>query len=151
MAGLDPEVTVRLSMFGWGSHNEAGVHVVRMLLAGLFDRHPNLQVISGHWGEMVPFYLNRLDDMIPPGASLLSRTVSDTYRQHVTVTPSGMMNLPHLEFIRSVLGVERIIYSVDYPFLTQTGARAFLEGLSISEDERALIAHGNAEALLFRR
>ena len=149
--GLDPEVTVRLSMFGWGWHNEAGIHVVRMMLAGLFDRHPNLQVISGHWGEMVPFYLNRLDDMIPRGASRLSRTLSDTYRQHVTVTPSGMMNLPHLEFVRSVLGAERIIYSIDYPFLTQTGARAFLEGLPIGEDERALIAHGNAEALLFRR
>ena len=94
--GLDPEISVRLSTFGWGWHHEAGIHVVRMMLAGLFEKVPTLQVISGHWGEMVPFYLNRLDDMIPPGASLLSRTVSETYRMHVSVTPSGMLNQPAL-------------------------------------------------------
>ncbi len=144
------EITARLSLFGWGWHHEAGVHVVRMMLAGLFDAHPNLQVISGHWGEMVPFYLNRLDDMIPPGASGLSRTISETYRAHVSVTPSGMMNLPHFEFVRSVLGVDRILYSIDYPFLTQTGARSFLETLPVGEDDRERIAHGNAEALFSR-
>ncbi len=149
--GLDPEVTVRLSMFGWGWHSEAGIHVVRMMLAGLFETVPNLQVISGHWGEMVPFFLNRLDDMIPPGASRLSRTMSETYRAHVSVTPSGMMNRPHFDFVRAVLGSERIIYSVDYPFLTQTGARGFLEGLPIGQDEREMIAHGNVEALFPRR
>ena len=148
--GLDPEITVRLSMFGWGWHHEAGIHVVRMMLAGLFEKVPTLQVISGHWGEMVPFYLNRLDDMIPPGASLLSRTVSETYRMHVSVTPSGMLNQPHFDFIRKVLGSDRILYSVDYPFLTQTGARGFLESLPIDQHEREMIAHGNAEAL-FRR
>ena len=140
-----------LSLFGWGWHHEAGVHVVRMMLAGLFDAHPNLQVISGHWGEMVPFYLNRLDDIVPPGASGLSRTISETDRAHVSVTPSGMMNLPHFEFVRSVLGIDRILYSIDYPFLTQTGARTFLETLPVGEDDRALIAHGNAEALFSRR
>ena len=144
---FEAEVTARLSMFGWGWHNEAGIHVVRMMLAGLFDSLPNLQVISGHWGEMVPFYLNRLDDMIPPGASGLSRTIGETYRAHVSVTPSGMMNLPHFEFIRSVLGIDRILYSIDYPFLTQTGARAFLETLPVGADDRERIAHGNAEAL----
>ncbi len=148
--GLDPEITVRLSMFGWGWHHEAGIHVVRMMLAGVFEKVPTLQVISGHWGEMVPFYLNRLDDMIPPRASLLSRTVSETYRTHVSVTPSGMLNQPHFDFIRKVLGSDRILYSVDYPFLTQTGARGFLENLPIDQHERDMIAHGNAEAL-FRR
>ena len=149
-AGFGTEVSARLSLFGWGWHNEAGVHVIRMMLAGLFDRFPNLQAISGHWGEMVPFYLQRMDDMIPRAATGLSRSITDTYRAHVHVTPSGMMNLPHFEFILKVIGADRIIYSVDYPFLTQTGARTFLEGLSIDEDERERIAHGNAEALLFR-
>ena len=149
-AGLASVVTARLSSFGWGWHNEAGIQVIRMILSGLFDKFPNLQVMSGHWGEMVPFYLQRMDDMMPPDVSGLSRTISDTYRAHVFVTPSGMMNRPHFDFINAVLGVERIIYSVDYPFLSQTGARAFLENLSIDQAAKEKIAHGNAEALMFR-
>ena len=105
--GLDKEVSARLSLFGWGWHNEAGVQVLRLLLAGVFDRIPKLQIISGHWGEMVPFYLQRLDDSIPQEASRLSRTITDTYREHVYVTPSGMLRLPHFEFIRTVIGTDR--------------------------------------------
>ncbi len=150
-AGLGTVVSARLSAFGWGWHNEAGVHVIRMMLSGLFDRFPNLQVISGHWGEMVPFYLQRMDDMMPTEVTGLSRTITDTYKAHVSVTPSGMLNLPHFEFTHKVLGADRIIYSVDYPYLSNTGARDFLETLSIDQAEREKIAHGNAEGLLFRR
>ena len=149
-AGLATAVSARLSVFGWGWHNEAGVQVIRMMLSGLFDKFPNLQVISGHWGEMVPFYLQRMDDMISPDVSGLSRTISDTYKEHVFVTPSGMLNLPHFDFINAVLGADRIIYSVDYPFLSHTGARSFLENLSIDQAAKEKIAHGNAEALMFR-
>ena len=145
--GLDKEVSARLSLFGWGWHNEAGIQVIRMILSGQFDRFPNLQVISGHWGEMVPFYLQRLDDTIPLAASRLSRTITETYKQHVYVTPSGMLNVPHFEFTSKVLGVDRILYSIDYPYVTLTGAREFLESLPISEEDKEKIAHGNAEKL----
>ena len=147
-AGLLKEVSARLGMFAWGWHGEAGVHLIRLILAGVFDRNPGLQVISGHWGEMVPFYLQRLDDMLPVGATGLSRTISETFRSHVYVTPAGMLNRPHFAFIHEVVGADRILYSIDYPYLTQTGARAFLENLLIPEDDKELIAHGNAERLL---
>ena len=146
--GLDPEVTARLSLYGWGWHNEAGIQVIRLIMSGALDRHPKLRIISGHWGEMVPFYLQRLDDTLPPGATGLSRTVSQTYRDQIFVTPSGMLNLPHFKFIHEVLGAERIMFAVDYPYLTLTGARAWLENLPISDDDRAAIAHRNAEHLL---
>ena len=146
--GFDKEVSARLSLFGWGWHNEAGIHVIRLMLAGTFDTFPDLQVISGHWGEMVPFYLQRMDDALPQDATRLSRTITDTYRAHVHVTPSGMLNLPHFMFIQEVVGIDRIMFAVDYPYLTNTGARRFLEALPVSERERAQIAHGNAEALL---
>ncbi len=145
--GLDREVSARLSCFGWGWHHEAGIQVIRMMLSGKFDKFPKLQVISGHWGEMVPFYLQRMDDMIPQEASGLSRTMSETYRSHVYVTPSGMLNLPHFEFIHKVLGADRILYSIDYPYLTMGGARSFLENLPISLEEKEKIGHGNAENL----
>ncbi len=144
---LKKEVTARLSLFGWGWHNEAGVQLLRVILSGAFDRFPNLQVISGHWGEMIPFYLQRLDDMIPPQVSGLSRTISETFKRHVYVTPSGMMYLPHFEFIRKVVGEDRILYSIDYPYLTMAGARRFLETLPISQGGKDKIAHTNAEKL----
>lgn len=145
--GLDREVSARLSLFGWGWHHEAGIQVIRMMLSGVFERFSRLQVISGHWGEMVPFYLQRLDDTIPQEATRLSRSITDTYKAHVYVTPSGMLNLPHFAFIREVVGADRIIYAVDYPYVTNTGARAFLEGLPIGQEDKEKIAHRNAEAL----
>ena len=146
--GFGKDVSARLSLFGWGWHNEAGVHLIRLILSGTFDRFGDLQVISGHWGEMVPFYLQRMDDAMPPEVTGLSGTITETFRTHVHVTPSGMLNLPHFEFIRKVVGIERILFSVDYPYLTNNGARRFLEQLPVSDADRARIGHRNAETLL---
>ncbi len=146
--GFNTEVSGRLSLFGWGWHHEAGVQVLRLMLSGALDRHRSLKIISGHWGEMVPFFLQRLDDTIPPAVTGLERTLTQTYRDQVWVTPSGMLNLPHFQFIREVLGSERILFSVDYPFLTMNGARRWLEALPVSEPERLAIASGNAATLL---
>jgi predicted TIM-barrel fold metal-dependent hydrolase len=145
--GFDQEVSARLSMFGWGWHIEAGIQVLRLILSGKFEKYPDLRVISGHWGEMVPFYLQRLDDTIPREATGFSRKISEIYKTHVYVTPSGMLNLPHFEFIHKVLGSDRILYAVDYPYLTLTGARRFLEDLPISGEDKEKIAHLNAESL----
>jgi predicted TIM-barrel fold metal-dependent hydrolase len=146
--GFERELAARLSMFAWGWHNEAGIQVVRMLLAGVFDRHPKLQVISGHWGEMVPFFLQRLEDSIPQEASGLQRPIVQTYREHVYVSPSGMLTMPHFQFVHALMGSERILYSIDYPYQSLDGARAFLSALAVSDAERSLIAHGNADRLL---
>lgn len=146
--GFERELGARLAMFAWGWHNEAGIHVMRMLLAGVFDRFPGLQVISGHWGEMLPFFLQRLEDAIPQEASGLRRPIVQTYREHVFVSPSGMLTLPHFQFIHAMMGAQRILYSIDYPYQSLDGARAFIESLPVSEADKALIAHGNAERLL---
>ncbi|MBL4801940.1 MAG: amidohydrolase [Emcibacter sp.] len=146
--GFNPDLTARLSLFGWGWHHEAGIQVVRLILSGIFDRHPNLKIISGHWGEMVPFFLQRMDDTMPPEVTGLSRTISDTYRDQVWVGPSGMLNTPHFMFIRQVLGIERIIFSIDYPYLTMSGARDWLESLQIPQAEKEAIAFRNAQTLL---
>jgi uncharacterized protein len=139
--GLKPEVSAQFSLGGWGWHHEAGIQVVRLILSGAFERFPQLQVISGHWGEMVPFYLQRLDDTMPPNVTGLSTTITETYRNHVRVTPSGMFYRPHFEFIREVIGVDRLIWAVDYPYLTLEGTRKFLESLAITDDEAHRIAH----------
>ncbi len=61
-----------------------------------------------------PFYLSRLDDAIPQAVTGLSRSIMETFKQHVYVTPSGIMGLPQLELIHKVVGADRILYSVDY-------------------------------------
>lgn len=147
-SGLNPDLSARLSLFGWGWHHEAGIQVVRLILSGALDRHRSLKIISGHWGEMVPFFLQRMDDTMPPEVTGLERTIGDTYRAHVWVGPSGMLQTPHFMFVREVLGIERIVFSIDYPYLTMTGARQWLEGLPIPEHEKEAIAFRNAESLL---
>ncbi|WP_030910964.1 amidohydrolase family protein [Streptomyces sp. NRRL F-5126] len=147
-AGFAPEVSAWLSLGAWGWHHEAGVHVLRLILSGAFETHPGLQVISGHWGEMVPFYLSRLDDALPPRATGLSSTITETYRDHVWVTPSGVGGLPHFEFIHKVVGADRIIWSTDYPYLAMDGTRAFVEKLPVAQEDREKMAHLNAEKLL---
>jgi predicted TIM-barrel fold metal-dependent hydrolase len=96
---------------------------------------------------MVPFFLQRLDDMLPPNLTGLSQTITETYRNHVWVTPSGLFDLPQFRFIHTVIGADRIIWSVDYPYLTMDGTREFLANLPVSEQDREKIAHLNAESL----
>ncbi len=146
--GFNAEVEARFPLFGWGWHHEAGIQVIRLILSGALDRHRNLKIISGHWGEMVPFYLQRLDDTMPREVTGLSRTISQTYRDQVWVGPSGMLDLPHFLFIREIMGIERVVFSIDYPYLTMNGARAWLEKLPIPHHEKEAFAWRNASNLL---
>ncbi len=146
-AGLPEEVSTQFSLGGWGWHHEAGIHLLRLILSGVFERLPGLQVISGHWGELVPFYLHRLDHVIPTSISGLEKTVSEIYRSNVWITPSGMFHRAHFEFLRETIGLDRLIWSVDYPYLTLDGTRSFLDGLSLDSAEKHKITHGNAEKL----
>ena len=96
---------------------------------------------------MVPFYLRGLHDMLPPKITGLSRTITETYLNQVWVTPSGMFDLLHFQFIHTVIGADRIIWSVDYPYLTLDGTREFIGKLPVSEQDRGKITHLNAEKL----
>lgn len=146
--GLDPLVSARFQTSAWGWHQETAVHFLNLVLSGVFDRHPDLQVILGHWGEMVPFYLDRLDEALPQRLTKLERGIADYVRQNVYITPSGMFSQAQLRYCVDVLGAERIMYSVDYPFVGNEGAAAFLDEADLPETTKADIAHGTAERLL---
>ena len=147
-AGFDPAVSASFATFGWGWHLDTGIHALRMVLGGVFDRYPNLQLLLGHWGEMIPFYLARFAEVFTQVASQLQRPVADYFLQQMSITPSGMFTLPPFLLAMQVLGAERILYSVDYPFQDGGQARAFLENAPISPADKEKIAHGNAEKLL---
>ena len=146
--GLGDEVSARLSLHGWGWHNEAGIQVLRTILAGRFDQFPKLQLIAGHWGEMLPFFLSRIDQSMPQFVTKLERTVTETFKQNVYITPSGIFDYPQLKFCVEVVGADRIIHSVDCPFISNEGAKPFIENAPISDAEKEQIAYKNAEKLL---
>jgi uncharacterized protein len=132
--------------FGW--HAEAGVHIVRLILSGAPDRHPDLKLLSGHWGELAGFYLERLDETLARVPTGLARRPGEYYRDQVWVTPSGMYNQNQLNFMMAELGPDRIIYSEDFPYVVRDNVSAFLAQAGLSAADTNAIAHANAEALL---
>jgi len=146
--GFDATVEFFLSSAAWGWHSETGLHVLRLILGGVFDHFPQLQLIIGHMGEMLPFMLSRIDDVLPPTRARLERPVSDYLRSNLHITTSGIFTLPPLLCALMVLGVERIMFSVDYPYSSNETGSAFLATAAISPADKQLIAHRNAERLL---
>jgi predicted TIM-barrel fold metal-dependent hydrolase len=147
-SGLAGQVRATLATGGWGWHAETGLHVLRIILGGVFDRFPGLQLIIGHMGENLPFSLARADDRLSPEITGLKRRVADYVRDHVYVTTSGYFTDAPLLCTLMVLGADRILFSVDYPFASNGRGRAFLDAAPVSEADREKIAHGNAERLL---
>jgi predicted TIM-barrel fold metal-dependent hydrolase len=145
--GFRPEVTYMLSGAGWGWHIETAIHVLRMILGGTFDRYPNLQVIIGHMGEALPFMQSRVDIMTP-AITGLKRPISAYLRENLHYTFSGFNYTPTFLDLLLQVGVDRIMFSADYPYGSMTQARAFLDQLPVSVADRERIAHGNAERLL---
>jgi len=146
--GFSPMVTDMLAGGAWGWHIETGVHLIRMILGGVFDRHPRLQVVIGHLGEGIPFMLPRLNRNLPTDVTKLERPLGAYLRENVHYTFGGF-NFP-ATFLNLLLevGVERIMFSVDHPYGSMAEARAFLQHLPVSEADRTRIACGNAEKLL---
>jgi predicted TIM-barrel fold metal-dependent hydrolase len=144
--GLPPAVAGRLATGAWGWHAEAGLHVLRMIATGVFDRHPRLRLIVGHCGEMVPFMLDRIDAMLRP-ASLAHRP-SEYFLRNIWVTTSGLFSLPPVLCTVQVLGVDRVLFSVDYPFGDNAAGRAMLDTLPLAPADKAKVAGGNAERVL---
>jgi predicted TIM-barrel fold metal-dependent hydrolase len=146
--GFSPPVTAVFAGAGWGWHIETAVHLIRMILGGVFDRYPKLQVVIGHLGEGIPFMLPRLNKNLPTEVTKLNRPIGAYLRENVHYTFGGF-NFP-ATFLNLLLevGVGRIMFSVDHPYGSMAEARAFLQHLPVSEADRERIAHGNAEKLL---
>jgi len=147
-AGLAPAVAGRLATNAWGWHAEAGLHTLRLVAGGAFERHPGLRLIIGHCGEMLPFMLARADQMLPPQVTGLPEHLSSYMHRNVWVTTSGMFSLPPVLCSIQVMGIERVLFSVDYPFAANALGRELLNALPLSPADTAKIAGGNAERLL---
>jgi len=146
--GLPEDYGFFLSMAGWGWHVETGMHVLRLIGAGLFDRFPKLQVIIGHMGENLPYSLARADAVLSRSRAPLKRRVAEYFHQHFHITTSGYFTLPPLLCALEVVGADRILFSIDYPFSSTEQGRRFLDSFPLNSADLNKIAHGNAERLL---
>ena len=146
--GLPDAVAHSLSIAGWGWHAEMGLHSLRLVVSGVFDRFPKLQIIIGHMGEFIPYCLARSDKILSRAASHLQRRVSEYFRSNFHFTTSGYFTIPPLLCALMVFGPEHILFAVDYPYSPNAAGRSLLNSAPISPSALEMISHGNAERLL---
>lgn len=149
-SGMNPQLGRMLSIAGWGWHAEQGLHTLRLIASGVFDRFPKLQIIIGHMGEMIPYFLARIDAVLNPVArhAGLQGSVAHYFHENVHITTSGIFTAPPFNLALEVVGADRILFSVDYPYSSNRQGREFLDKLSLSPADFDKITHGNAERLL---
>ncbi len=134
--------------FGYGWHVDVGIHMMRLIFSGIFNKLPNLKLITGHWGELVPYYFARIDEMIPEAATGLGRPFSEIYKEHVYITPSGIVSKGPAMLAISEMGADHVLWAHDFPYVKRRDIKDFLLGLPISREEKEKIAFKNAEKLL---
>ncbi|MGZ3762153.1 MAG: amidohydrolase family protein [Mucilaginibacter sp.] len=138
-----------IACWGWGWHSETAIHVLRLLAAGTFDKYPGLKIIIGHMGEMLPMMWVRSERAFKPGAGGDNqRTLSDTFRQQLYITTSGFFTQPPLRLALDTIGIDNLIFSVDYPFSSNEMGIDFLQQIQLPAEQITKIAHGNADKLL---
>jgi hypothetical protein len=137
-----------LETAGWGWHSETAVHLLRMVVAGTLDRHPELKLIIGHMGEMLPMMMARADQVFALDIDHLKRPVSRTIVDQVWITTSGIFDEPPFLAALLTFGIDRIMFSVDYPYAPNAKGRAFLDRLALAPADMVKLTHGNADALL---
>ena len=134
----------------WGYGMETGTHSVRLMLSGVLDRFPRLRVVLGHMGEALAFWLWRLDYMASPGSRADLRNqlkASEYFRRNFAITTSGLEDAAVLRLCVDKIGIDNVMWAIDYPYQPTAPAVAFLEsaGLSAADLERS--AHTNAERI----
>jgi len=132
---------------GMGFTVETAVHAMRLVMSGLFDELPGLQIIMGHLGEALPFLLWR-SDMALSRNTTLKRRFQDYVRHNFHVTTSGNFSHPALQCCLAELGPERVMFAVDYPYAANNEAVGFMRGTAVGPDVRRAILAGNATRLL---
>jgi 5-carboxyvanillate decarboxylase len=144
-AGLDGAI------FGFGV--DTGMHLLRLITAGIFDRYPDLQIMVGHAGEALPYWAYRLDYMHQAGVRSkryarmkpLKKTILEYLRSNVLVTTSGMAWAPAILFLQQVLGEDRVMYAMDYPYQYEADEVRTHDLLDIPIETKRKLMQTNAE------
>lgn len=137
-----------LATAGWGYTVETATQAIRMVLSGVFDAYPGLQMVLGHMGETLPFLLWRVNQALSRVENTQTRSFREIFEAHFHVTTSGNFSNPALLCTVQEMGVDRVMFSVDYPFVENQPGADWAEQLSFSREDRVKILNGNARKLL---
>jgi len=150
-------------MQSWGWQVETGTHLLRIMSAGVFDRYPNLKIIIGHMGELIPYNLQRINKALTLGnwllagqsdssgtqnISVMKKSVYYYMRQNVFITTSGVTDQLAFNCAVAELGIDNIMFSVDDPFGDNFESVEFLNKSDLSKKEKVKLAYRNAERIL---
>ena len=163
-SGFAPEVSTFLSIAGVGWHIDAGIHCIRLIMGGVFDRFPGLQIIAGHNFEILSWAAWRMDYGFPLKKNGgLKRTIKEYLRENFYggILPGEYMNqapgamdkswsLAYQAYLSlaNTVGIDRVLFTADHPYGNMKAAQQFFEQLPINVDDKEKIAHLNAERLL---
>lgn len=139
------------AIFGFGV--ETGMHLLRLITIGIFDRYPDLQIMVGHMGEALPYWLYRLDFMHQAGVRSkryermkpLNKTIAEYMRSNVLITNSGMAWEPAIRFAQQVVGEDRVMYAMDYPYQVEAREVRAMDTMDISPELKKKFFQTNAE------
>lgn len=139
----------RLDAAVWGYGMEVGTHAVRLMMSGTLDRFDKLKIVLGHMGEAVPFWLWRLDFMGAPGRGRSPNKLkaSEYFQRNFAITTSGVEDPIALKYCIDKIGLDRIMWAIDYPYQPTAPAVAWIDAAPLTDAEREKICHGNAERI----
>lgn len=150
---IDPMLESGLdgAIFGFGV--ETGMHLLRLITIGIFDRYPDLQIMVGHMGEALPYWLYRLDYMHQAGVRAkryarmkpLNKTIAQYMRSNVLITNSGVAWEPAIKFAQSVVGEDRVMYSMDYPYQFEADEVRAMDAMDMPDALKKKFMQTNAE------
>ncbi|KAF3805191.1 Decarboxylase orsB [Colletotrichum gloeosporioides] len=145
---------IGLGTASWGWHEDVGLHILKLYLAGVFESFPKLKIITSHVGELLPMMLSRVESM-PASQAMTekgSKSIKDVWQDNIWITTSGIFCVDTFKMLKQVTGTEHILFSVDYPFESSSSGKRFLAELlttnTLTEDEVDMISRTNAIRLL---
>jgi 2,3-dihydroxybenzoate decarboxylase len=136
-----------LAAAGWGFTIDTATQGIRMVLSGVFEAYPELKIILGHMGESLPFSLWRINHGLSrPGNKPMN--FREIFCHNFYITTSGHFSTPALICSMLEMGIDRIMFSVDYPFVDNPPGTQWMEHAQLSIDDKEKILNGNAKRLL---
>lgn len=152
---VEPFLSRCLDAAIYGFQAETGLHALRLIVSGLFDRFPKLKIVLGHCGEGLPFWLYRIDFMHAgivrsarsEGAKPLKRRPSEYLRENFYYTTSGMPWEPAITFIQQQMGYDRVMYAMDYPYQFEASEVTAMDALPLTAEQKKMFFQTNAERI----
>lgn len=131
---------------GWGYMVEAGTQAMRLVLSGIFDQFPRLKLILGHLGETIPYQITRIDEALSRDTPM--KNFREVFTRHFYVTTSGFFSDAALQCCIAEIGVDRVMFSVDWPFASNKLGSDWIRSTRLEDADRNKIMSGNARNLL---